>query len=207
MDFRGYYQRGQQRQNTTGEYIAYSQTIAGEFYKEGKNHRKLHSETMDLIVANNIDKAISAGYKNMYDTHKRELNNADYDQREAVEAKHTFEQSYFEWQEQNYKKPLDKKDLVGLEAVHVLYQDWMEKSTGLPMNPPFTVEQRTQEIVAKKQAIHNEIKAPKSMAKELSDSIQATAKQEKVSNNYESENKEELKSRVKNQVLQMRMKK
>ena len=45
------------------------------------------------------------------------------------------------------------------------------------------------------------------MAKELSDSIQATAKQEKVSNNYESENKEELKSRVKNQVLQMRMKK
>ena len=85
----------------------------------------------------------------MYDTHKRELNNADYDQREAVEAKHTFEQSYFEWQEQNYKKPLDKKDLVGLEAVHVLYQDWMEKSTGLPMNPPFTVEQRTQEIVAK----------------------------------------------------------
>lgn len=199
-------ERGQQRQNTTGEYIAYSQTIAGEFYKEGKNHRKLHSETMDLIVANNIDKAISAGYKNMYDTHKRELNSADYEQREAVEAKHAFELSYFEWQEQNYKKPLEQKDLVGLETVHALYQDWTEKSTGLPMKPPFTVEEKTQEIIQRKNKVSAAIQTPKTKAQSLSDNLESSMKQETTENRFAIEETEQIKDRVKMKVLQMRQK-
>ncbi|MGU4699188.1 hypothetical protein K6L09_21195 [Burkholderia cepacia] len=199
-------EKGQQRQNKTGEFIAYSQTIAGEFYKEGKRNRHLHSDTMDLIVANNIDKAISAGYKNMYDTHKRELNSAEYEQREVVEAKHAFEKSYFDWQEENYKKPLEQKDLAGLEAVHTLYQDWMEKSTGLPTKPPFTVEEKTQELLQRKQKASASIGATKTKAQALSDNLESSMKAESKEERFSLERSEQIKDRVKMKVLQMRQK-
>lgn len=158
-------ERGQQRQNTTGEYIAYSKASAGQYFRVNKKGREVDSDTMDLITANNIDRAISEAFSTMIQTHKREMAEAPYEQRESLEAKHTFEYKFCEWQEHNFMKPKDQMNLDGLMEIHSLYQDWMQKSTGLTVNAPFTVEQRTNEILDKraheKQAKHVMSKAEK----------------------------------------------
>ncbi|WP_175888224.1 hypothetical protein [Burkholderia contaminans] len=142
--------RGQQRQNTTGEYIAYSKENAGEYFRINKKGKQVDSDNMDLITAGNIDKAVSHAFSKMIQTHKQEMAEAPYEQRDSLEAKHTFEYKFCEWQEQNFMKPKEQMNLEGLMEIHGLYQDWMQKSTGLTVNAPFTVEERANEILAKR---------------------------------------------------------
>lgn len=179
------------RENTTGEYLAHymdARTRSQEMF--GNGH--------DSIIEQNISKGINEGYSNMARTHKSEIAKADYDQVDTVTAKHDFERGFFEWQEQNSFKPDAQKDIQGLKDVHALYENYMEKATGLTVKPSFTVEDKAQELLKKgtSESVNNSALKPKSKTEELIASLRSDFEKPNQSKNNEVQSKKAVQGNI-----------
>lgn len=117
---------------TTGEYIKHYQEVgdvnSSSLDFKGGGKQSYGQATPIYSAESCIQEAFDIAYKQMHDTHQKELMEASPENQDLIASKHKFESALYDYQKENFLKPADEK--ASMEPLHKLYVDFQEQNLG-----------------------------------------------------------------------------